>query len=155
MILDRLEQSDLYAPLHPLLPKAFAFLRETDLLALPLGRHEVDGEDIFAIAAREPARSREQARLEAHRKYIDIQVVLAGIDEMGWKPRSRCTSPDVPYDADADIEFFADPPDAWVAVDAGAFAVFFPGDAHAPLVGESEIHKVVVKVAVGVSTSPG
>ena len=154
MILDRLERSELYAPLHPLLPKAFAFLRETDLVALPLGRHEIDGEHLFAIAAREPARSREQARLEAHRKYIDIQVVLAGADEMGWRARSRCTSPDGEYDADADIEFFADPPDAWVAVEAGAFAVFFPGDAHAPLVGEGVLHKVVVKVAVGVPTSP-
>ena len=154
MILDRLEQSELYAPLHPLFPKAFAFLRETDLAALPLGRHEVDGEEVFAIVARNPARPHERARLEAHRKYIDIQVVLAGTDEMGWKSRSRCTSPDGEYDADADIEFFADLPDAWVAVDAGAFAVFFPEDAHALLVGEGELHKVVVKVGVGVPTAP-
>ena len=152
MILDRLEHSDLYAPLHPLFARAFAFLRETDLAALPLGRQEIDSKDLFAIAAREPGRSRAQAPLEAHRKYIDIQVVLAGTDEMGWKPLSRCTSPDVPYDAAADIEFFASPPDAWVAVEAGAFAVFFPEDAHAPLVGKGEIHKVVVKVAV--ATAP-
>ncbi len=154
MILDSLDQSDLYAPLHPLFAKAFAFLRDTDLAALPLGRQEIDGEAVFAIVARDPGRSRQDAPLEAHRKYIDIQVVLAGTDEMGWKSRSRCTSPGAAYDAEADIEFFRDPPDAWAAVGAGQFAIFFPADAHAPLVGEGEIHKVVVKVAVSAPASP-
>lgn len=148
IILARLDQLDRYAALHPLFPRTFAFLRETDLAALPLGRHVVDGERVFAIVAREAARPRDQARLEAHRRYVDIQVVLAGADEMGWKSRALCNQPLDAYDAAKDIEFFADPPDAWVTVGQGAFALFFPSDAHAPLVGCGTLHKIVVKVAV-------
>jgi len=32
-----------------------------------------------------PGRAREAAKLECHRRYIDIQLVLEGVDEMGWK----------------------------------------------------------------------
>lgn len=34
-------------------------------------------------------------------------------------------------------------PDAWVAVKHDAFAVFFPQDAHMPLISDALIHKVV------------
>ncbi len=148
MILDRLEQMDRYRAAHHRFFKAFAFLRQGGLEALPLGRHEIDGDRIYAMVCRDPAQTRDQAKLEAHRKYIDIQVVLSGTDEMGWRSRSRCTKPDVEYDVEKDVEFFADPPDAWTAVGEGAFAVFFPEDAHAPLVGTGDLHKIVVKVAV-------
>jgi YhcH/YjgK/YiaL family protein len=67
---------------------------------------------------------------------------------MGWKPRSLCCRPTGDYDSQADIRFFADQPDAWVAVDEGAFAVFFPEDAHMPLISAAPIRKVVVKIAV-------
>jgi YhcH/YjgK/YiaL family protein len=148
MILDHLDCLPQYAPLHPLFQRAIEFLRATDLAALPLGRHAIEGERLFAIAARDAARPREQARLEAHRQHIDIQAVLAGTDHMGWKPRARCSQPDGAYDPAKDIEFFRDPPDAWLPVAAGGFALFFPSDAHAPLIGRGPLHKVIVKVAV-------
>jgi biofilm protein TabA len=148
MILDHLDRLGGYAPLHPLFPRAVEFLRATDLAALPLGRHAIEGDRLFAIAARDAARSRGQARLEAHRRYADIQVVLAGTDHMGWRPRALCSQPDGPYDPAKDIEFFLDPPDAWLPVAAGSFALFFPTDAHAPLVGRGVLHKIVLKVAL-------
>jgi len=36
----------------------------------------------------------------------------------------------------------------WCPVPAGSFAVFFPEDAHAPMVSDGEVHKVILKVAV-------
>ena len=147
MILDRLDQIQQYAALHPSFEKAFAFLHATDLACLAPGKHDIDGQRIYAIVARDPGRLREEARLEAHRRYIDIQCVLSGTDNMGWKNRSLCKMPHVPYDAEKDAELFSDPPDAWISVGPGAFAMFFPDDAHAPLVGAGEIHKVIVKIA--------
>jgi len=97
--------------------------------------------------ARESARPRDKAPLEAHRRYIDVQYVLSGADEMGWRALSDCKSPGG-YDAARDIEFFTDEPAAWATVSTGEFAIFFPHDAHAPLTGRGDIHKVVVKVAV-------
>ncbi|HEY5997443.1 MAG TPA: YhcH/YjgK/YiaL family protein [Candidatus Deferrimicrobiaceae bacterium] len=148
MILDTLENRGRYDGLHGDFRRAFAFLAETDLSALPAGRCGIDGDRLFAIVSEGPGRSREGAELEIHARYIDIQYVVSGTDEMGWKPSSRCLAPCVPYDPDKDIGFFSDAPDAWVAVPAGAFAVFFPEDAHLPLVSRGVIRKVVVKVAL-------
>ena len=60
-----------------------------------------------------------------------------------------CQKPQGEYDAEKDIEFFEDVPDSYVTVLPGEFAVFFPEDAHAPLIGTGEVHKVVIKVPVG------
>lgn len=148
MICDVLENADRYVSLHEGFAKAFAFLRRSDLRELTAGRYDIDGERVFAIVAKSPGRGRAEARLEVHEKYIDIQMVLAGADEMGWKAASRCRQPSGPYDPEADIRFFDDPPAAWFPVEPGMFAIFFPEDGHLPLVSSGEIHKVIVKVAV-------
>jgi YhcH/YjgK/YiaL family protein len=148
MILDTLAQAGRYPSLHPRLARAFDFLRDTDLKLLAPGRHAVLGDEIFAIVEACPGRARSEARLECHRRYIDIQLVLEGIDEMGWKPLADCVDPVADYDAAHDIRFFNDAPSSWIAVPAGSFCLFFPEDAHAPLTGAAFIRKVVVKIAV-------
>ncbi len=148
MVLDTLGSGHRYADLHEGFRKAFAFLSQTDPSGLPVGRTEIEGDRLFAIVTKGPGRARRGAKLETHARYIDIQYVISGTDMMGWKPVSACRRPAGPFDAEKDIGFFDDDPDAWVAVHAGAFAVFFPEDAHLPLLGAGEIHKIVVKVAV-------
>ncbi|MGV8992292.1 MAG: YhcH/YjgK/YiaL family protein [Thiobacillus sp.] len=148
MILDTLSASDRYLGLHPLFARAFAFLRDTDLMALEPGVHAVQGEQIFSIAEACTGRTRMDAKLECHRRYIDIQLVLEGIDEMGWKPLAECVEPATEYDAERDIRFFNDAPASWIATPPGSFCLFFPDDAHAPLVSTGLIHKVVVKIAL-------
>jgi len=148
MILDRLENAEEYYALHPNFEKAFTFLRKSDLAELPSGRYEIDGERLFCILDKSPGRSRAEAKLEAHRKYIDIQYVIAGVDDMGWKPTSACTQIETAYNSEKDIMFFDDEPKSWTEVPAGSFVIFFHKDAHAPLVGREEIHKAVLKVAV-------
>lgn len=148
MILDRLENAKRYLALSPHFPKAFEFLRRHNLAELPLERFVIDGDRVYATAMKGPGKPQEAAHLEAHRKYIDIQVVLSGTDEMGWKNKGTCKIPHGDYDPQKEVEFFADTPDAWVAVGPGAFTIFFPEDAHAPMIGRGELHKIVVKVAV-------
>ncbi|OIR12428.1 toxin-antitoxin biofilm protein TabA [mine drainage metagenome] len=148
MILDTIVNAERYASLHPLFPQAFAFIRNTDLAALTSGRHLINGKDLFVIVEHVSGRTREVAKLECHRKYIDIQLILDGVDEMGWKPLADCQKPVSDYSAEADIQFFDDTPASWVSTPVGAFCIFFPEDTHAPLVAEQSIHKVVLKVAV-------
>jgi biofilm protein TabA len=148
MILAKLAEADRYAALHPLFARAFAFLRGTDLDALAPGRHRFEGEQLFAIVEACAGRSRAQAKLECHRRYIDIQLALEGIDEMGWKPLAECVAPTTDYDAARDICFFNDTPASWIATPPGSFCLFFPDDAHAPLVSSGMIRKVVLKIAV-------
>jgi len=149
VIVDILENADRYRSLHEDFAKAIAFLRRSDLRKLAVDRYSIDGDRVFAMVAKDPGRGRSEALLEAHDQYIDIQMVLAGTDEMGWQSRSLCRLPAGPYDRDGDIRFFADPPVVWLPVTPGMFAIFFPEDAHLPLISAGMLHKVVVKVAVG------
>ncbi|MBW2216269.1 MAG: YhcH/YjgK/YiaL family protein [Deltaproteobacteria bacterium] len=147
MILDVLENAHRYLALHNGFAKAFEFLRRSDLKELPVDKYEIDGERVYGIVSKDPGRKKEDALLETHEKYIDIQLVLAGTDDMGWKPKSSCKHPSEEYDQETDIQFFEDKPDAWLSTESGAFAIFFPEDAHMPLISSGQIHKVVVKVA--------
>lgn len=148
MILDTLGQADRYLALHPLFARAFEYLRSTNLDALAPGKHAIQGEQLFAIVESCPGRSRAEAKLECHRHYIDIQLVLEGVDEMGWKPLAECADPATDYDAARDIRFFRDAPSSWITTPPGSFCLFFPDDAHAPLVSAGRIRKVVVKIAL-------
>jgi YhcH/YjgK/YiaL family protein len=148
MILDILENANKYADLHKGFAEAFTFLQRPDLIDLPVGRYEIDGERVFALVSREHGQQREEGQLETHEEYVDIQFVLEGTDEMGWKPKALCKEPVDAYDPKTDLQFFTDEPHAWVPTAPGMFVVFFPEEAHLPLISEGELHKVVVKVAV-------
>ena len=146
IITDTIEQAENYYEMHPAFKEAFEFLKMTTLAELPAGRNEINGDRLFCIIAKDTGRSRSEAKLEVHRKYIDIQYIISGTDEMGWKPTANCDSIDQSYDLNNDIEFFKDDPQTWTKVPAGSFAIFFPEDAHAPMVGNEVIHKIVLKV---------
>jgi biofilm protein TabA len=148
MIFSNLATAGRYIALHPLLFRAFEYIRSTDLHALAPGIHPVAGDDLFAIVEHLPGRTRADAPLECHRRYIDIQLVLEGMEEMGWKALTDCHQPVADYSAEKDIRFFRDPPATWIAVPPDHFCIFFPEDAHAPLVSNGHIRKVIFKIAV-------
>jgi len=147
MILDVLENAHRYAVLHKGFAKAIEFLLRPDLKELPVGAYALDGERIYAMISKDTGQKKEDALLEAHEKYIDIQLILAGADDIGWKPKSSCKQPSGLYDPKSDLQFFADKPNTWLSIVGGEFAIFFPEDAHMPLISSGRIHKVVVKVA--------
>jgi biofilm protein TabA len=163
MILDRLNGWRRYASLHEGFAAAFQALAEPRTADLPAGRHIIDGDRLYLVIGREQGRGREGAKLESHRRYIDIQLTLAGQEEIGWLPLADChtsverASPLAPsergvvdeaYDADRDIAFYSARPETWLAMPPGTFAIFYPDDAHAPLAGRGPLVKAVAKVAV-------
>lgn len=148
MIFSNISQSDRYSVMHPLFPRAFDYIRNTDLFALAPGRYNILGDDLIAIIEHQPGRTRDVAKLEAHRRYIDIQMVLDGIEEMGWKPLADCYNPVSEHSMEKDIRFFHDAAASWIVTPPDHFCIFFPEDAHAPLVSNGQIRKVIFKVAV-------
>jgi YhcH/YjgK/YiaL family protein len=148
MIFSSLSQSSRYAILHPLFQRAFDYIRDTDLFAIAPGRYNIVGDDLIAIVELVQGKTKEIARLEAHRKYIDIQLVLDGDEQMGWKPLEDCYNPVSEHSMEKDIRFFHDAPASWVAVPPDHFCIFFPEDAHAPLVSSGTVRKVIFKIAV-------
>jgi biofilm protein TabA len=151
MIFSALSQSPRYATLHPLFQRAFDYIRATDLYNMAPGRYNILGDDLIVIVEHAQGRRREDARLETHRRYIDIQLVLEGDESMGWKPLLDCLNPVSEHSMEKDIRFFHDAPASWVAVPPDHFCIFFPEDAHAPLVGSGTVRKVIFKVAVNPS----
>jgi YhcH/YjgK/YiaL family protein len=148
MILDTLQHSGRYAGLHPGFSRAFEFLAATDLSALPPGRHPIDGDRLYVSIDHKDGRGREGARLEAHRRYIDIQLTIDGDEEIGWMPLAACGLPVGGFDESKDVGFFDGRITTWLAVPRGAFAIFFPDDVHAPLAGRGALKKAIVKIAV-------
>ena len=148
MILDTLERGERYRCLLPGLAAGFEFLLRPDLAQLPPGRHEIDGTRVYASIAAETGRDTSGARLEVHRRYVDIQVSLDGRERIGWRPLADCREPAIPYDAERDIAFFDDRPGVWLPLERRQFMIFFPDDAHAPLAGVGPLLKVVVKIAL-------
>ena len=133
------------------LERVFEYLARTDLASLPLGRTTVEGDDVYVMLSEAETRPAEQVPFEAHRRYIDIQLVVQGQESIGVTPLAGLVTTE-PYDAARDIEFFAAPQTSeTLALRAGDFAVFTPGDAHRPglhLDGPHVSRKAVVKVSV-------
>jgi len=146
MILDILENSARYNALHKGFEKAFEFLKRSDLKELPVGTYEIDSNLIYAMVSKDQGREVEEANLETHERYIDIQYVISGTDTMGYRAKRTCTKPIDEYNQKNDVQFFSDAPTSWATTQSGSFTIFFTDDAHMPLISKDIIHKVVVKV---------
>lgn len=151
MILDTLRQWRQYNAISPRFEKAFAFLLQvTDQTTV--GRHEIDGDDIFAFVQQHGTKPVVERQYESHRKYIDVQYVQRGREVMYWAPLPLLTNVTMPFDAEKDAALYGLIPDGIpVPVRAGQFAIFFPEDGHIPSCAwdqPAEVLKVVVKVRV-------
>ncbi|MCL5269957.1 MAG: YhcH/YjgK/YiaL family protein [bacterium] len=117
----------------------------------PEGETPLRGDDIFMRVMSYMTRPHDEAVLEAHRQYIDIQAALAGGERIEWHPAAGLEVK-TPYDAHKDAVFFRPPAPAPAGVNVfpGTFAVLFPGDAHMPqlLTGArpEQVRKVVIKL---------
>ncbi|MDB6094857.1 MAG: hypothetical protein JWM32_2419 [Verrucomicrobia bacterium] len=152
MIIDHLNCWPLYADVSRRFPLAFKFLAALDP-AMPSGRHDIDGDNVFAIVVRGRTSLALDEVLEAHRNYIDIQYVHSGEEVMLWAPLASLSAVTMAYDPEQDASLHASSPLAQpMHVRARHFAIFFPSDGHLPsravngVVGD--VLKVVIKVRV-------
>lgn len=129
----------------------FEFLEKNDLPALSLGRHDIEGDAVYALVQKASSRPPAEGRFEAHQKYIDIQYLVSGEEIIQVAPVAALKIA-TPYDDSKDVAFYSrldkfDP----ILMHPGCFAVLFPEDGHMPLChsgGPHELFKVVVKVKV-------
>ena len=144
MIVDRLENIGHYACLGPNFAAAVRWLASADLCALEPGTYPIDGENVYATVA-DNRLERETPAFEAHHLYADIQLILGGEERffLGWSGRETDPKPERDLyfcEADASLSF---------TLAEGQFAIFLPGELHAPgnPAGEPSVcRKMVVKV---------
>lgn len=147
MVLDQLANPSATYP--PRVARAIEFLRTIDPALLERGRHEIDGDRLFAIVDDYVTLPAAECRWEAHRAYIDVQYIVEGVERMGVMNLSSAVERE-PYDASRDVAFF-EPGEDFVTVQAGMFTVFGPEDVHAPKAAAGapgRVRKIVMKVAV-------
>lgn len=149
MVIDTLDNAARYESLNPRFKAAFDFLRSPAAAAAPIGKTTLDGTALFAMVQEYQTKPIHDGKLEAHKKYIDIQFVLEGEEFLGYAPFGQ-QPVSQPYDAAKDIGFYDG--EAWFTLlRKGMFAILFPEDAHLPgrhTDKPKSVKKIVLKVAV-------
>ena len=148
MILDSLENAGKYVNVHPRFKKAFEFLQNTDLIALPLGKVELQGLEIIVNVIEVTGKTAEEARMETHNQYIDIQLPITASETMGWLAGNKLENETEAYNEQKDVSFFADKATNLLEIKPFQFAIFFPEDGHQPGIAVGQHKKVIVKVLV-------
>jgi YhcH/YjgK/YiaL family protein len=149
MIIDKIENAKLYYNLSERIKKSFDYIMQTDLKNLQPSKHEIDGKNIFALVSEYETKLESEGKLEAHRKYIDVQYVIEGEELMGYVPLGNQNILE-PYKKENDIIFFKGDK-SFTKVSAGMFAIFFPTDVHMPGIcveRKSAVKKLVIKVRI-------
>ncbi len=127
----------------------FKWLEETDLLAIPAGKHPIEGTTLVVSVEDSQNRPLEKSGTESHRQKIDFQYAVKGIERFGIIDHETSTPnceyrPDViHYDYDASkARFYDSTPDK--------FFLFFPEDWHiAKIANDTDyqnIRVIVVKI---------
>jgi biofilm protein TabA len=149
MIIDTLKNAAKYYSVQPLFAKAFEYINQTDLANAADGKGDIADELKF-IFSNAPGKTKETSlsKFECHNKNIDIQVCINGEETIGWKPREKCVTPNGDYNAEKDVQLYSDAPDTFFKLTDGQFAIFFPEDVHAPMIGDGNIKKLVIKVKI-------
>jgi len=146
MIIDSLKNTEPYEHIHPLFKKAFDYLKSVDFATAPVGKIKLDGDNLIVAVSDSGLKAEEDAKLEVHNNYIDIQLPISKAETFGWTCRANLEEEVAPFNTEKDIQFFKDKPDTYFTVEPGNFLIFFTGDGHAPCIGEGTIRKVVVKI---------
>jgi len=150
MIYDTFENMDLYfdktAPLHRALSFAVGFDKSQ-----PDGRYDIDGDNIYALVMSYDTKDGEEVKFESHKKYIDIQLLLEGVESLNVS-LDKNLNIDTLYSEQNDVALFTPPKYfASVLLEPGNFAVLYPDDTHQPgcrVEDKKQVRKMVIKVCV-------
>jgi YhcH/YjgK/YiaL family protein len=152
MIATDLEHISGHIAMTPAMQKAIDFLRQNRGRGLPAGKVEIDGKRVFATIQAYETIVTDAPKMEAHRKYIDVQFIVSGEEVIAWTPLERLTITQT-YDETKDNCFGTVPlrEVTPIYLRTGQLAVLYPEDGHAPKLAAGKptpVNKIVVKVAV-------
>lgn len=149
MILSKLSDSHLIEALHPSFKSVFDYLKQNDLSKVPTGRITLDADNIFINIDDAELRTQSEQVLEIHRQHIDIHIPLSGEEIVGWTPLDDLEVPsNEPFDVKRDFALYAQKASTYFTVKPGQFYIMFPEDAHAPIIGNGTLRKLIAKVRV-------
>ncbi len=114
------------------------------------GRYELDGSNLFVLVQAYESIPKQQGKWECHNKYIDIQYIAEGVEQIGCNSTEKMKI-STEYNPEKDIAFLSGDGD-YITFSKGSYGIFFPDDAHQPKIAvnniPSRVKKVVVKIKV-------
>ncbi|MFV0365826.1 MAG: YhcH/YjgK/YiaL family protein [Mangrovibacterium sp.] len=128
--------------------KTFQFM-QTDLAALEVGKYPLVEGELIANIQEYNSKEPENARWEAHRKFIDLQFVISGNEQMGVMPLAEAQNAGE-YNAEKDVIFYGENDGAIYPADNQVYFLFFTSDLHRPCIKDGEsspVKKLVMKIA--------
>ncbi len=140
----------LYAEMNERFAAAFDTVKKIFAEGIDNGKHIIDGDKLYVNVMTYVPKSAELSCFEAHKKYVDIQVILEGEEIIGFESTEELEITKE-YAAEGDCMLYAlnERYDS-VRVKAGEFAIIFPEEPHAPGIAASDapsnVRKAVVKV---------
>lgn len=148
MLYDTLENLNQYTGLFPNLDKAIDFIEDNDVSALPLGRTEIDGDDVYVTVMEAEPTPGEGRAFETHSRYMDLQMDLEGAElcEVALGDVEEAE----PYDEEKDFALWNGAASAALVLGEGRFAVFMVEETHKPAIkaqGCDKVKKAVFKIA--------
>ena len=150
MIADILKNNYLYGCISPRIKTALDYIAKTDFSKMEPGKYELDGTNLYVLVQAYDSIPKEQGKWECHQKYIDIQYVAEGIEQIGVNSISKMKVT-TEYNPEKDIAFLSGEGD-YVTFSKGSYAIFFPEDAHQPKIApgniSGKVKKVVVKIKI-------
>jgi YhcH/YjgK/YiaL family protein len=129
--------------------KAFAYMRDHDLAALPNGSSKIEGDQLTLSVTEPTSKEFDKTQWESHKKYIDLQYIVRGKEKMGVNDLPKLTETD-PYNEAKDVAHYSGDGKYYVA-EPGTFYLFFPRNGHRPSIkveGYDVVKKVVFKIRV-------
>ncbi len=148
MILGSLNYSERIERLHPRFKEVFAYIKQNDLLNAPLERIVLDGDKLFINNVLVEGKEQSTQPMEAHKRYIDIHVLLEGEERVGWADIDKLGEPSKAYDEPDDYMLYEQEATSYVDLKPNEFVIVYPEDAHAPVIGQDKIRKLIVKVLI-------
>lgn len=149
MILAELHSAHLYAAVHPAFPRALEFLKHCFTHGAACGRHEIDGDDLYALVMEYTPAEKEAPRFETHNRYIDIQCMLRGSECQWYLPRKDLQDAGA-YNPEKDVTFYSfSGVGSRLVLNPGDLAVYFPEDGHLPgMMADTKDYcvRIVVKI---------
>lgn len=145
--INKAEFAKQYAANKEVWDKVFAYLKNTDLEKLPVGKYPIEGTSLFAAVTDNPTKDYDQTQWESHRKFIDLQYVSTGAEKMAVMPMAGAKVT-AEYDDKKDVAHY-DGEGKQYAAAPGTFFLFFPSDAHRVNIkadGAEHDKKIVIKI---------
>jgi biofilm protein TabA len=151
MIIADLKDFKRYCFENDKMQRAFKFLQETNLEDLVVGKHLIDGENIFALVQSYITKEPSLCLFESHERYIDIQFIVSGIEKISWIPIDKLVVAEDDLIKSDKLLYKDNSIGNEFIVHEGQFVVFYPEDGHKACVTVDEtclVKKIVLKVSL-------